>query len=84
MTDKVNEGSAAMLGSAAKCRPIGAYVHTPTYDDLTAEIARLRLTASEREALRVAVVEMRDHMVYGCARRYGVAETLQSLLDRLK
>lgn len=84
MDGNVNEGSAAMLGSAAKCRPIGAYVHTPTYDDLVAEIARLRLNKNEREALRVAVVEMRDHMVYGCGHRYGVAETLQSLLDRLK
>ncbi len=48
------------------------------------EDARLRLTDAEREAVRVAVVEMRDHMVYGCGHRYGVAETLQSLLDRLK
>ena len=84
MADGVDDGSAAMLGSAAKCRPIGAYVHTPTHDDLVAEIARLRLTKNEREALRVAVVEMRDHTAYGFGHRYGVAETLQSLLDRLK
>lgn len=48
-----------------------------------AEIARLRLTDEEREAIRVSIQEMRDHTVYGNGYRYGVAATLQSMLSRM-
>ena len=57
MTKDTDSDPAASLGSGAKCRPIGAYVHTPTYDDLLAEIERRRLTASERAAIRFAAGE---------------------------
>jgi hypothetical protein len=81
MADGVDEGSAAMLGSAAKCRPIGAYVHTPTYDDLVAEIARLRLTDAEREAVKRAAgfVEELAHPETSLT-----AAALRELLERLK
>lgn len=64
-------------GSVAQCRPIGAYVHTPTYDDLLAEVERLRLTAEEREVLG----NVADDARY---RALGWTEqVVRGLLDRL-
>jgi hypothetical protein len=87
----------ASLGSGARCRPIGAYVHTPTYDDLLAEIERLRITDAEREALAMAATVA--DVACEEAKRCGVddaswqratdmnaarAATLRGLLERLK
>jgi hypothetical protein len=83
MTD-VSRDPAASLGSGAKCRPIGAYVHTPTYDDLLAEIERLRLTDAEREAILLAVACAEDGVALSTeAVGVRVAATLRGLLERL-
>ena len=80
MADDVDKGSAAMLGSAAKCRPIGAYAHTPTYDDLVAEIARLRLTDAERKALEYVEFMLRCESHPVCRQH---TDTLRGLLKRM-
>lgn len=55
MNDKAKQSNPS-TGSVAKFRPIGAYVHTPTYEDLFEEVKRLRLTDAEREAIATAAV----------------------------
>jgi hypothetical protein len=75
----------ASLGSGAKCRPIGAYVHTPTYDDLLAEIDRLRLTDAEREAVEwFAEVRKPLTRLTQSHNRERYKATLRVLLERLK
>jgi hypothetical protein len=83
MTD-VSRDPAASLGSGAKCRPIGAYVHTPTYDDLLAEIERLRLTDAEREAIDFAWCSVGRDDAFNEQHAERIRETLEQLLERTK
>jgi len=59
-----------------KPQPIGRYTPTPSYEELQAEIERLRLTDEEREAVEFAVEHLQNS-------GWSVA-TLRGLLDRTK
>jgi hypothetical protein len=61
-----------------KPTPIGRFVDTPSYEELQEEIARLRLTDAEREAIRASIAD--DELMHHHAR----AATLRGLLDRTK
>jgi hypothetical protein len=58
-----------------KPQPIGRYTPTPSYEELQAEIERLRLTDEEREAVEFAVEHLQNS-------GWGTA-TLRGLLERL-
>jgi hypothetical protein len=58
-----------------KPQPIGRYTPTPSYEELQAEIERLRLTDEEREAVEFAVEHLQNS-------GWGTA-TLRGMLERL-
>ncbi len=63
--------------------PIGRYTDTPSYEELQREVARLRLTDAEREAVEWAIgatARMYDDADGGPIRR----EALRGLLERTK
>jgi hypothetical protein len=62
-----------------KPTPIGRFVDTPSYEELQEEIARLRLTDAEREAVAVAIAECESMPV---AKSRVAADTLRALLAR--
>jgi hypothetical protein len=67
-----------------KPTPIGRFVATPSYEELQEEVARLRLTDVEREAVREAVDAYNDNDNdddEDCAK---IAATLWRLLERTK
>jgi hypothetical protein len=55
--------------------PIGRFCDTPSYEELQREVARLRLTDAEREAVAYYV---------GTGGPDAVDATLRGLLERLK
>ncbi len=59
--------------------PIGRFTDTPSYEELRREVARLRLTDAEREAIREACDEGRWY-----PKDYSHIDTLLSLLERTK
>ncbi len=59
--------------------PIGRFTDTPSYEELRREVARLRLTDAEREAIREACDEGRWY-----PKDYHHIDTLLSLLERTK
>ena len=60
--------------------PIGRFCDTPSYEELQREVARLRLTDAEREAVACAAESYADNDDdEDCAR---VAATLRTLLER--
>ena len=63
------------VGTRMKPQPIGRYTPTPSYEELQAEIERLRLTDEEREAVEFAVEHLQNS-------GWGTA-TLRGMLERL-
>ena len=59
--------------------PIGRFCDTPSYEELRREVARLRLTDAEREAIREACDEGRWY-----PKDYSHIDTLRGLLERTK
>ena len=59
--------------------PIGRFTDTPSYEELRREVARLRLTDEEREAIREACDEGRWYL-----KDYSHIDTLRTLLERTK
>jgi hypothetical protein len=59
--------------------PIGRFCDTPSYEELRREVARLRLTDEEREAIREACDEGRWYL-----KDYRHIDTLRGLLERTK
>ena len=57
--------------------PIGRFTDTPSYDELQREVARLRLTDEEREAISVAACICED------AGRADIATIINTALERL-
>lgn len=76
------------IRTRAKPQPIGRYTPTPSYEELRDEIARLRLTDEEREAVRFCVqaslpeTEKLGGVAAELCRMH--AATLRGLLDRLQ
>ena len=69
-----------------KPTPIGRFTDTPSYNELQQEIARLRLTDAEREAIEIAIPFLPDgpYVEYDGTSRPDRRATLRSLLERLK
>jgi hypothetical protein len=72
-----------------KPTPIGRFTDTPSYEELQREVARLRLTDEEREAIRRAI--FRCTLSERARRLSGMddqdrndAETFSGLLQRTK
>jgi hypothetical protein len=65
-----------------KPTPIGRFVDTPSYEELQEEIARLRLTDEEREAIEKAISRELDSDWYGGPEPSRVV-ALRGLLKRL-
>ena len=64
-----------------KPTPIGRFTDTPSYEELQRQVARLRLTDEEREAIAEAVGAYNDNDDdEECAK---IAATLHGLLKRL-
>jgi len=63
------------VGTRMKPQPIGRYTPTQSYEELQAEIERLRLTDEEREAVEFAVEHLQNS-------GWGTA-TLRGMLERL-
>ena len=63
-----------------KPQPIGRYTPTPSYEELQAEIERLRLTDEEREAVQEVIDYLQPA---GQKHQNHVAATLRGLLERL-
>ena len=61
--------------------PIGQFIDTPSYEELQQEIASLRLTDEEREAIAYAELTLRCETHPVCERHTA---TLRSLLKRLE
>jgi hypothetical protein len=61
-----------------KPTPIGRFVDTPSYEELQEEIARLRLTDAEREAIIVASIELNALAMF----ETNHAAALRGLLER--
>ena len=62
-----------------KPTPIGRFVDTPSYEELQEEIARLRLTDAEREAIQFQAAHC-DALPDTMHQRH--AATLRGLLER--
>jgi len=64
--------------------PIGRFTDTPSYEELQREVARLRLTDAEREAIELAADVIAECEDDDGEPLDGVALTLRGILDRLK
>jgi hypothetical protein len=60
-----------------KPKPIGRFNHTPSHEELQREVARLRLTDEEREAISAAACICED------AGRTDIAVIINTALERL-
>jgi hypothetical protein len=60
-----------------KPTPIGRFADTPSYEELQREVARLRLTDEEREAISAAACICED------AGRTDIAVIINTALERL-
>jgi hypothetical protein len=68
-----------------KPQPIGRYTPTPSYEELQAEIERLRLTDAEREAVRRAIDTLggiEDLLADAGIKDDAALRSLRGLLDR--
>ncbi len=66
-----------------KPTPIGRFTDTPSYEELQREVARLRLTDAEREAVEELRILAREHRP-NSDRVKGYSYTVERLLRRTK
>jgi len=66
-----------------KPTPIGRFTDTPSYEELQREVARLRLTDEEREAIETAAAVLEECEDDDGEPLDGVALTLIGILNRL-